>query len=66
MAHFHQNTVLFPTEVESIYFQTKKFSYRIQITKSCHNSVRMCHYLAISPLIVTDLEMCFSEESVYL
>ena len=45
MAHFHQNTVLFPTEVESIYFETKKFSYRVQTTKSCHNSVRMCHYL---------------------
>jgi len=45
MAHFHQNTVLFPTEVESIYFKTKKFSYRVETTKSCLNIDRMCHYL---------------------
>jgi hypothetical protein len=38
MAHFHQNTVLFPTEVEYKKIKQKNISYRVQTTKYAGSS----------------------------
>jgi len=66
MAHFHKNTVLFPTEVESIYFETKKSLIGSRPLNHVIIVSECVIILTISPLIVTDFEMCFSKESVYL